>query len=131
MEDASRIMYKIANVLNWILLVLCVGLMIAGIVFIANPTGILNGGNYTVNGAPATADDIRGAGITLVIIAVWCIIIDVLFIVFTRIAAKKDSSQGWDILFLVLGILSASIFYFLGGLFGVIAKNQTSTPAAK
>jgi hypothetical protein len=130
MEDASRIMYKIANVLNWILLVLCVFFLIFGIVFVANPSGILSGNsNLTANGHPATADDITAAGLALIFVSIWLIIIDVLFIVFTRIAAKKGSSQGWDILFLVLGILSGSLFYFLGGLFGVIAKNQT--PAAQ
>ena len=131
MEDASRIMYKIANVLNWILLVLCAVLFIFGIFFTANAASLASSGKYTMNDHVATADDITSAGIALIIVAVWLIIIDVLFIVFTRIAAKKESSQGWDILFLVLGLLSGSIFYTLGGLFGIIAKNQTSTPATK
>jgi|LAHS01.1.fsa_nt_gb hypothetical protein len=131
MEDASRVMYKIANVLNWILLVLCAVLFIFGIFFTANAASLASSGKYTMNDHVATADDITSAGIALIIVAVWLIIIDVLFIVFTRIAAKKESSQGWDILFLVLGLLSGSIFYTLGGLFGIIAKNQTSTPATK
>jgi hypothetical protein len=44
---------------------------------------------------------------------------------------RKMLSEMADILFLVLGLLSGSIFYTLGGLFGIIAKNQTSTPATK
>jgi uncharacterized membrane protein len=96
MEDASRVMYKIANVLNWILLVLCAVLFIFGIFFTANAASLASSGKYTMNDHVATADDITSAGIALIIVAVWLIIIDVLFIVFTRIAAKKESSQGWD-----------------------------------
>jgi hypothetical protein len=44
-------------------------------------------------------------------------------IVLTRKAEKAGTSKGWDILFLVLGILGEDVFYFLGGLFGLIARN--------
>lgn len=127
MEDASKVMYKIANVLNWIALVFCVGLLIAGVVLMANANAIINGSTTITNaeGNPATAADVVALGTAFLIIAIWLIIIDVLFIVLTRIAYKKGSSQGWDILFLVLGLLSGSIFYTLGGIFGLVAKNDT------
>ena len=57
---------------------------------------------------------------------------DIFYYVFLKAVLDWPASLfDWDILFLVLGLLSGSIFYTLGGLFGIIAKNQTSTPATK
>ena len=36
----------------------------------------------------------------------------------------KGSSKAWDVLFIVLGVLGANIFYILGGIFGLVAIAQ-------
>ena len=36
----------------------------------------------------------------------------------------NNSSKLWDFLFLILGIFGGNIFYFLGGLFGLIAPRR-------
>jgi hypothetical protein len=106
MENASKVMYKIANIFNWILLVIGILAIVFGIL---GKTGVMN-----IQGDLGMG---IGAGIYLVI---WCIIL----IVLTRVAYGKGSSKGWDILFLIVGIVAGDIFYFRGGLFGLIANNK-------
>ncbi len=106
MEKASRIMYTIANIFTWIL----VGVSIVGIVLsslallqIMKPTEVFG----TVN------------TITYYVVV---LVVALITIYLVRIAKSKNSSKGWDILFMVLGIIGSNIFYFLGGLFGLIAR---------
>jgi uncharacterized membrane protein HdeD (DUF308 family) len=114
MEDASKVMYKIANVFNWIALVAGVIMLVCGIVFMVNPSAF----QYSGSTDAATAAKI------LIGIGIWAIIWPLVLILLTRVAYKKNSSQNWDILFLILGILSGSIFYLLGGIFGIAAKGK-------
>ncbi|MCI1735520.1 MAG: hypothetical protein LKM30_07310 [Bacilli bacterium] len=116
MENASKIMYRIANIFNWIALVLGVLCLVLGIVCMVNPN-ITNGQN--------TVEEVTAAGITLIVAAVWILIWNILLIVLTRKAAEKGSSQNWDILFLIFGILGGSIFYILGGIFGIIGHEDS------
>ena len=88
MGTASKVMYKIANIFNWIFLVLGIILFICGICGAAG--AIKNDGSMS-------PEDFA-------------------------VAEKAGTSKGWDILFLVLGIVSEDLFYFLGGLFGLIAR---------
>jgi hypothetical protein len=110
METASKVMYKIANIFNWIE-------AICGI--LVTVFSILGGLNVNMD---ANVDNSLGwkdlwYGIWLV---VWAIVL----IVLTRIAYKKGSSKGWDILFLVFGIVGWNIFYVLGGIFGIVSKEK-------
>lgn len=106
MEKASRIMYTIANIFTWIL----VGASILGIILsslallhIMKPTEVFG----TVN------------TITYYVVV---LVVALITIYLVRIAKAKNTSKGWDILFMVLGIIGSNIFYFLGGLFGLIAR---------
>ena len=45
-------------------------------------------------------------------------------IAMVRRAKAQGTSKAWDLLFLILGIVGANIFYFLGGLFGLIAPRR-------
>ena len=54
---------------------------------------------------------------------IWLLIFAIVLIVLTRLAYKKGTSKGWDILFLVFGILECNIFYVLGGIFGLVARD--------
>ena len=111
MEKASRIMYSIANIFNWIaalcaiaLIVLC-SLAIAGVLPADyNPQGMLGWG-YLVYA---------------IVILIACIII----IAMVRRAKASGSSKGWDVLFIILGVFSGNIFYILGGIFGLIAVKR-------
>ena len=109
METASKVMYSIANIFNWIMLVLC----ILGIVFTSlSLAGAL--GDFKVAGASIAYIIVLAIVLLSCIITIWLV----------RMAKKKGSSKGWDVLFIVLGILDWNIFYFLGGLFGLIAPRR-------
>ena len=109
MEKASKVMYSIANFFTWILVVLS----IAGIVF-----GILGlVGVITLEGQAAQL-----GGITIIVYLSIVLIIALITIAMVRRAKANGSSKGWDLLFMILGIVGGNIFYFLGGLFGLIAR---------
>ena len=104
MGKASAVMYSIANIFNWILLVLSV----AGIVL-----SILSGANiYNVDGI--------GWGTLAYFIVVFLTTLVIIWMV--RKAKAKGTSKFWDILFIVVGVLSANIFYILGGIFGCFER---------
>ena len=108
MERASRVMYSIANFFTWLLVIIS----IVGIVFCA-----LNLAHVEMNGVDLSAFNL-GNMIYLIII----LLVAIITIAMVRRAKSQGSSKGWDLLFLILGILGANIFYFLGGLFGLIAR---------
>ena len=108
METASKVMYSIANFFTWILVILSV----TGIVFCA-----LDLANVWHPDLP-----LLGAGGLVYYIII--LIVALITIALVRRAKGKNTSKGWDILFLVLGVIGANIFYFLGGLFGLIAPRK-------
>lgn len=108
METASKVMYTIANIFTWILVVLCVGGIVLSALSLAH---ILK------------ATEAYGS-VNLLVYYVVTLIIALVSISLVRIAKGKNTSKGWDILFIVLGVLGSNIFYFLGGLFGVIAPRK-------
>ena len=106
MEKASSVMYSIANIFNWVMLILAV----CGIVL-----SILGGLGI---GGDLTAGFGFGGLAYFIIVLIAAIII----IAMVRKAKGKGTSKGWDVLFIVLGVLSSNIFYILGGIFGLIAR---------
>ena len=108
METASKVMYSIANFFTWILVILS----LTGIVFCA-----LDLANVWHPDLP-----LLGAGGLVYYIII--LIVALITIALVRKAKGKNTSKGWDILFLVLGVIGANIFYFLGGLFGLIAPRK-------
>lgn len=105
METASKVMYTIANIFTWILVVLCVGGIVLSALALAHVM---------------KATEAYGS-VNLLVYYIVTLIIALVSISLVRIAKGKNTSKGWDILFIVLGVLGSNIFYFLGGLFGVIA----------
>ena len=109
MEKASRVMYSIANFFTWILVILS----IVGIVFAV--LGIV--------GVIAMEGDLAAlAGIGTIVYLAIILIVGLITIAMVRRAKANGSSKGWDLLFMILGIVGGNIFYFLGGLFGLIAR---------
>ncbi len=110
MEKASRVMYSIANFFTWILAIIA----IVGIVFCG-----LNIGHVTIPNV-----DLSQFSVGMLVYLAIILIIALITIAMVRRAKKQGTSKGWDVLFLILGIFGANIFYFLGGLFGLIARRD-------
>ena len=106
MEKASAVMYSIANFFTWLLVIIAV----AGIVFAG------------LNLAGINLPDQLKFGVGHIVYLVIILIVAFITIAMERRAKAKGTSKGWDVLFLVLGIIGGNIFYFLGGLFGLIAR---------
>ena len=106
MEKASAVMYSIANFFTWLLVIIAA----AGIVFAG------------LNLAGINLPDQLKFGVGHIVYLVIILIVAFITIAMVRRAKAKGTSKGWDVLFLVLGIIGGNIFYFLGGLFGLIAR---------
>lgn len=106
METASRVMYSIANIFNWILAIFYAAGIVLSALVMAGVMQNVNGVNLNVG---TLVGCIIGFIVALIIIAL------------VRTAKAKNTSKGWDILFIVLGVLEVNPFYILGGIFGVVA----------
>ena len=113
MERASRVMYSIANFFTWILVILC----IVGIVFSSFQIAVLLA-KWGWSGVEETPFFGVGSLVWLIIV----LIVSLITIAMVRRAKAADSSKGWDVLFLILGIIGGNIFYILGGIFGIVAR---------
>lgn len=107
MHKASAVMYSIANIFNWFLLILAV----LGIIF-----SILGGTNVVPEMAQA------GLGFGTLAYFIVVLISAIIIIAMVRRAKAKGTSKAWDVLFIILGVLSSNIFYILGGIFGLFAR---------
>ena len=107
MHKASAIMYSIANIFNWIVLICAV----IGIVF-----SILGGLNVVPDAA------IAGLGFGTLVYFIIVFLSALIIIAMVRRAKAKGTSKAWDVLFIILGALSSNIFYILGGIFGLFAR---------
>ena len=113
MERASRVMYSIANFFTWILVILC----IVGIVFSSfQIAGLL------VKWGWSSGEETPFFGVGSLIWLIIVLIVGLITIAMVRRAKATDSSKGWDVLFLILGIIGGNIFYILGGIFGIVAR---------
>lgn len=113
MEKASKVMYKIANIFNWIELVCGIILIVVGILMVSG----------AVAADSASSAGIAGGGAGVMGVGIWMLIVSIVMVVMTRVAYAKGSSKGWDIFFLVFGIVAENVFYVLGGIFGLVARN--------
>ena len=107
MHKASYVMYSIANFFTWIVVIFS----IAGIVL-----SVLGG----INAVPAIREAGFGWGYFIYFIVL--LIVSLITIMMVRRAKAKGTSKAWDVLFIVLGVLGANIFYILGGIFGLFAR---------
>lgn len=107
MHKASAVMYSIANFFTWIIVLL----MVAGIALSI----------VAMTGASKELVE-AGFGTAYLVTCIFVLIISLITIALVRKAKAKGTSKGWDVLFLVLGVLGWNIFYFLGGLFGLLER---------
>ena len=108
MEKASKVMYTIANIFNWIIAISSAVLMVLSILAIA---GVL-------------PEELKstGAGAFMLVYSIVSLLAAIVAIILVRIAKNSKSSKGWDILFIVVGVIEGNIFYILGGIFGLVAR---------
>ena len=104
MEKASKVMYTIANVFNYVMAVLAILGIVFSILSMTHVMDIPNFGLYTL--------------IVYAFVLIFCIVI----IAMVRKAKGAGTSKGWDVLFIVLGVLGWNVFYILGGIFGLVAR---------
>ncbi len=107
MERASRVMYSIANLFSWIIVICCIAGIVISSLVLAN----------VIKDMP----DIPFVGSGGIVYFAVVLVFSLIAITLVRIAKDRRSSKGWDVLFIVLGVLGNNIFYILGGIFGVIA----------
>ena len=107
MYRASWVMYSIANFFTWIVLLVCV----AGITCC-----VLGGANIV--------PEIAEAGFTWIYLPIFIVMLiaSIITIAMVRKAKAKGTSKLWDLLFMILGIFGGNIFYFLGGIFGLLSR---------
>ena len=108
MEKASKVMYSIANVFNWIIAILTAFLIVMSALAMANVL-------------PADLVAQANLGRVTLVYAIIAFLVALLVIILVRRAKSSNSSKGWDIFFIVVGVLEGNIFYILGGIFGLIA----------
>ena len=101
-------MYTIANIFTWILAILAtLGIVVTSFAIAKIITPVAHPENLGV-----------GTLVYLIIV----LIVALVTIALVRKAKSDNSSKGWDVLFIVLGVLGGNVFYILGGIFGLVAK---------
>ena len=108
MGTASKVMYSIANFFNWI-------------VILASISGIVVFSLMSVGIVPNNTGYSFSYLIGAIIYFSLVLLFSFISISMVRIAKKSGSSKGWDLLFVIIGVLCGNIFYVLGGIFGLIA----------
>ena len=109
MGKVSAVFYSIANIFNWIIFIIALA---GGIVSVLVMTGVVNW------------DWAQNFGwVSLVPCIIICIVCWVTIWMVNR-AKKEGTSKAWDVLFIILGLVETNIFYILGGIFGLLARNK-------
>ncbi len=108
MEKASKVMYSIANIFNWIAAILTLVSIVISSLALAHVL-------------PADMDT-SGIGVPTLVWSILVFILAVITIFMVRRAKKSGTSRAWDIFFLVVGVLEFNPFYILGGIFGIVAR---------
>lgn len=107
MYKASYVMYSIANFFTWVIVLIAISGAVASILGMTNAVPDLR---------------VAGFGVGHLIICIVVLIVSFITIALVRKAKAKNTSKGWDVLFLILGIFGSNIFYILGGIFGLCAN---------
>ncbi len=122
MKDASKILYKIGNIFNIIGIVFAV---LAAIIFFAG-YGIVDAKMAQEMGK--TIKEAQAIYLTLGIVMIICVVVWCIVYFFAKKAIKalndNSNSTSPHVIMIVIGIIGSSIFYLLGGVFGVIAETQ-------
>lgn len=130
MKNASKIMYTIGKVINVIEIVFAVLFILLSVLIISQPNAIAE--EAIKQGATAldTPQKAQSCGIVMLVGAIIALIVSiVIFILATRAVKRlKENDKGTTphVIMLVIGVFG-DIFYFLGGLFGILSVNERPT----
>lgn len=127
MKDASRVMYTIAKVLNIISIVGIALLFIGAITIAANPGEYLSQFQEALNDAAITEEVVLGIAVGLIVyalIALAVLIVCIVLVGKAQNALEDPSKNAPHIVMIVLAVFSGSLFYLLGGIFGLVANGQ-------
>ena len=109
MGKVSAVFYSIANIFNWIIFILA---LVGGIFSLLSLVNVLDWEWLKPYGLGTLI------GCIIVMIVCW------ITIWMVRRAKKEGTSKAWDVLFIIFGLVEGNIFYLLGGIFGLIARNK-------
>lgn len=122
MKEASRLLYKVGNIINVIAIVLA---LIIAICSFAAYGGIDRESAIEMG---KTVKEAQALCLALGIFLVICVIVWIVIYIVAKKAIKALNDDSTSItphvLMIIIGVLGQSIFYLLGGIFGVIAENQ-------
>lgn len=127
MKSASKTLYTVGKVINIIEIVLSILVVVLGIFAVVMPNEIYQKGieqGVTEFGSPQA---VKNAGIKLIVGAAIAFVVCLIIFLLAKKASKslKDdaSNSAPHTLMLIIGIFG-DIFYFLGGLFGILSSNE-------
>lgn len=120
MKTATRVMYTIGKIFSIIELIGFLLMVVGGIIMIVAAPAIAEQSEQYADATAAIA-----AGTSLIVFGLIYAVIVILTIALVNNAHRKikagDRRKFPHILVMVMGFVSGDIFYFLGGLFGLIA----------
>lgn len=129
MQTSSKVMYTVGKVINIIEIVCAALILVLGIFSIIFAPEIAAEGAKQAVTKFDSVSEVKAAGVAIVVAGAISVVISSLVLHFANKAKKAldtdPKNTNSHVIMLVIGIFG-DIFYFLGGLFGLLAGNQTS-----
>lgn len=126
MKSASKIMYAIGLVIN---ILAVFGLAIASIVIAAFKSNAALLEQIVENDPDLTIEMVAASLNFVLIVLIIALVVELLVIVLGVLGVKKASDDNPNhitlhVLAIVFGVISGEVFYLLGGIFGIVGKNE-------
>ena len=122
MKTASKIMYTIGRIFNIFAIIACAILLVVGIIAMVAPGKIAEGSDEI-----ATADEAKALGLTILITGAVLFVVYLVMCILAGHAKKALNNNKTEnaphIVMIIIGVFG-DIFYFLGGIFGLIGEHQ-------
>ena len=127
MRSVSKTMYTIGKIINIIEIVFAILFIVLGVFMIASPNVFAEEAARQGATALDTPQKARACGVYLVVWAVVIFAVSLIIFLFakkaTRSLQEEPKKTTGHTIMLVIGVFG-DIFYFLGGLFGVLGANE-------
>ena len=124
MKTASKVMYTLGTIFNIIGIFLWAIFIVLGILFRAFSEDIYE---RRTPGATYTEADVKIVGTVFMIIGIVAIVITIIVLILAAYAKRKLNNNQRDlaphIIMIVIGVFG-SLFYLLGGVFGLVAESD-------
>ena len=124
MKTASKVMYIIGMISNVILLVCSIVIIVLSIIGLANPQ-LAQDMQQQIQETGVPFAGLVGAGLG---VGIYLLIANLVVIFLARRAIKslneRNGGVGIHIVLLVGGVICWDIFYVLGGIFGIVGRNE-------